>query len=165
MDWSEKCPSSNFPKEIFWAKVGIWVISNLIFRSKWNEGGMDWERDWDGLDVNWDEWECILQKLENWAKMFWWKFWSFWGGLEFPKEGIEFCEGNVLMGIHQFLRRVEFPEQIAKELILRRKCSDEHFQPSDVPSIFPIKLFNFPKESFWWEINQFWGGFNFPNKL
>ena len=52
------------------------------------------------------------------------------------------------MGIHQFLRRVEFPEQIAKELILRRKCSDEHFQPSDVPSIFPIQLFNFAKEMF-----------------
>ena len=50
------------------------------------------------------------------------------------------------MGNHPILRRVEFPEQIAKELILRRKCSDEHFQPSDVPSIFPIKLFNFPNK-------------------
>ena len=68
--------------------------------------------------------------------------------MEFPKEGIEFCEGNVLMRIHQFLMRVEFPEQIAKELILRRNCSDEQFQPSDVPSIFPIKLFNFAKEMF-----------------
>ena len=32
--------------------------------------------------------------------------------MEFPKEGIEFCEGNVLMGIHQFLRRVEFAKEI-----------------------------------------------------
>ena len=47
---------------------------------------------------------------------------------------------------HPILMRVEFPEQIAKELILRRKFSDEHFQPSDVPSIFPIKLFNFPNK-------------------
>ena len=140
MDWSEKCPSSNFPKEIFWAKVGIWVISNLIFRSKWNEGGMDWERDWDGLDVNWDVCEGL--------------------GMHFAKVGK--LGENVLMKVLKFLRRVGISE--GRDWILRRKCSDGNSSISGEGWISRTncKRVDFAKEILWWTFSTFWCSFNFP---
>ena len=60
----------------------------MIFRSKWNEGGMDWERDWNGLDVNWDVYEGL--------------------GMHFAKVGK--LGENVLMKVLKFLRRVGISE-------------------------------------------------------
>ena len=92
----------------FLRRVGISEGRDWILRRKCSDGNSS---------ISEEGWisRTNCKRVDFAKEMFWWTISTFWCSFNFPYQTFQFSEGKFLMRNQQILRRVEFPEQIAKE--------------------------------------------------
>ena len=138
----------------------LWGIGNAFCKS-WKIGRKCSDESFEVSEEGWN----FRRKGLNFAKeMFWWEFWDFWGGLNFPNKLQKswFCEGNSLMNIFNLLMFLQF--SLSNFSIFPTNFSDENFEISEEGWISRTtsKLSIFRRKFSDHQFINFWGGFNFP---